>query len=306
MKVLVLGATGFVGGGIARALQAAGHEVAAVARTDAAERRLRARGYAVVRGDVAQPQSLIDAARRADATVYCVQLSIAEAPEIEAAALRAFAAALETSNKTLLYTSGVWYYGPAPEPVDETAPPNPPPFVAARPRLERIVLDGTSRGIRAIVVRPGDVYGEGKGLPALFVASARENGAARTFGEGANHWPVVHVDDLGRLFAAALERGQPGDVFNATDETSFTQLDIARAASRGAGAGGATAVWAIADAAAAMGPWVAALAMDQRVSSARARRRLGWEPRELTILEDLERGSYAGASASRPAAFEET
>ncbi len=299
VKVLVIGATGFLGGGAARALRAGGHEVVANARGDVAAKRLRDLGYEVVRGDVAQPETLIEAARAADATIYAVQLTTPDAAAVDGAALRALAGALEGTSKAFVYTSGIWFYGPVSgPPADEDTPPNPPPYLAARPQLEAAVLESANRGVRAIVLRPGDVFGEGKGLPSMFVASARDAGAARTIGDGSNRWPVIHVDDLGRLYVAAVERAQPGDVYNVNDETAYAQLEIAQAASRGAGKGGATAVWPVADAVAAMGPWASALAMDQVVTSARARARLGWAPREATIVDDLERGSYASGGAA--------
>lgn len=293
MKVLVIGASGYLGGGAARALRAAGHDVVAGARSDAAREKLSAAGYAVVPADVADPASLAAAARESDAVVFAVQLNQADAAAVESRALHALAGALAGTSKALLYTSGVWYYGPTGDRVaDWKSPPNPLPFGAARPGLEKIVLDAAPSGVRSIVVRPGCVYGEGKGLPAMFVQSARESGAARTIGDGKNRWAVVHVDDLGRHYALSIEKAEPGDIFNATDETAFTQLEIAQAASRGAGKGGATTVWPVEEAIAALGPWVEALTMDQRATSIRARSHLGWTPQAANILEDLERGSY--------------
>jgi nucleoside-diphosphate-sugar epimerase len=294
LKVLVIGATGYLGGAAARALRARGHNVTAVGRSDRARARLADDGFAAIWGDVAAPEQLAQAAPAFDAVLYAVQLNAPDAGPIEAAALRAMINALGERH-VFLYTSGVWYYGATGERVaDETTPANPPPTVTWRPRLENIVLGGSERGIRPIVVRPGDVYGHAGGLPSLFVSSARESGAAKTFGDGANRWPVVHVDDLADLYVRTLEKAE-GGVFNGTDDTSYTQREIARAASLGAGRGGATAAWPLDEAAAAMGEWVRNLALDQRVSSARARSRLGWMPRAATIVDELEGGSYVTA-----------
>ena len=291
MNVLVIGASGFLGGGAARALQASGAAVWATARNESTRERVEASGFRAVSADVEKPDELAKAAALADAVVYAVALSSAEAEVIEARALSAIVRALGGTDKALLYTSGVWYYGPTGDRVaDETTPPNPLPTAAARPRLEKLVLDAARAGVRSAVIRPGYVYGNGQGLSAFFVQSARESGAAKVIGDGANHWPVVHVDDLGELYALALENAASGDVYNGTDETAFTQLEIASAASRGAGAHGATSVWPIDDAAAAMGEWVRNLALDQRATSVRARSRLGWSPRAKNIVEELEGG----------------
>jgi nucleoside-diphosphate-sugar epimerase len=293
MKVLVIGATGYLGGGAARALRTAGHEVTGTARSDRARDALGLAGYDVVAADVRDPASLMDAARANEAVVYAVQLNEADADSVNASALHALVDALADSSKALLYTSGVWYYGSTGDRVaDEQTPPNPPPVIASRPRLEAIVLEGANRGVRSVVIRPGDVFGEGKGLPAMYGAWAREGGTTRTIGDGSNRWAVVDVDDLGRHYALALEHARAGDVFNATDETTFTQLEIAQAASRGAGKDGTSTAWPVEEACAALGPWAACLAMDQRVTSLRARTVLGWTTQARTILEDLERGSY--------------
>jgi nucleoside-diphosphate-sugar epimerase len=293
MKIFVIGASGFLGGGAARALAAAGHEVLAAARSEAARERLTALGYRTVDADVERPHSLAEPARSCDAAIYAVQLQHADAEAIETRALEAIVDALAGTSKPFTYTSGVWYYGSTGERVaGEDFPANPPAGLTGRPRIEALVRDAAGRGVRSTVLRPGIVYGHGGGLPALLVQSA-SGGVAKTIGDGLNHWPVVHVDDLARLYVLALTQAAGGDAYNATDDTSFTQRDIAAAASRAAGGDGATVSWPVEEAVAAMGGWIANLALDQRVTSARAHTQLGWSPQEATIIEDLERGSYA-------------
>ena len=93
-----------------------------------------------------------------------------------------------------------------------------------------------------IVVRPGDVYGRGGGLRAMFAQSAKESGAARIIGDGSNHWPVVHVEDLAKLYVLALEKAPAGAIYNAAEESPFNVREMAEAASRGAGKGGAVQI----------------------------------------------------------------
>jgi nucleoside-diphosphate-sugar epimerase len=288
MKVLVIGASGYVGSGIVKALQARDHEVWGTARSPEAHKLLQERGVAAIQGDVRDPRALADAARQAGAAIYSVQLTSDDSFEIDRAALEAIVAAFAGSGKPLIYTSGVWYYGATGQTAaTEETPANPIALVAKRPALERIVLDAAAHGVRGIVIRPALVYGHFAGIPMMLAGSAKESGAARFVGDGANHWPLVHVDDLGELYALALERAKPGDVFNATDDSYFTVAEVAQAASRFAGAGGRTQAWPLEEARKVLGPFADALAIDQKISSGRARTQLGWQARPATIVENF-------------------
>jgi nucleoside-diphosphate-sugar epimerase len=294
VQVYVIGATGYVGSAIAKALGARGHRVVGAARSAQSAERLREAGTAAAVSDVSIPESLKQPARDADAVIYSVQFTGANGAQAEAAALAALAEALDGSGKPLLYTSGYWVYGnTGGRAADEDARLDPPAFLAHRPALERAVLDGAARGVRAVVIRPASVYGDAGGLPAMWTYSAKQSGAARYVGDGTNHWSNVHREDLAALYLLALERAAPGAIYNADDDTSFTVREMAQAASIGAGAGGAVSSWALEEARREFGAFSDGLALDVRTDSARAREQLGWRTRTTTILDDLQNGSYA-------------
>jgi|SRR5579872_630982 len=297
MNILVLGASGYVGSSVAYALRSRGHRVTGVARSKSTAVALRARGIYPVLGDVQAPKGLTDLARKADGVVYLVRLSQAHAPDAEPKALFALLRGIEGSGKPFVLGSSAWYYGDTIGRVaDESAPPDPPPIIAAQLVLEALTLDSAKRRVRCVIVRSGDMYGKGAGLPALFVRSAREYGVAKYIGDGNNHRAVVHVADTAELFVLALERARPGEVFNADDGTHFTTKQIAEAASRGADRGGQTKSIAIEEARSTYGPIADVLALDQRITSTRARAQLGWQTRMTTILDDLTHGSYTFAT----------
>jgi nucleoside-diphosphate-sugar epimerase len=293
MKVFLTGATGYIGSAVADRLRAAGHKLTGLARSDAAAARLKSSGITPTRGDFSDPASVGSAAREADGVI---SMATTYNPAIDGPAIDSILDALAGSNKPFVYTSGIWSHGDTGGAVvDETTPPRPAALVAWRQGVEDKVRAAAHRGIRTVVIRPAIVYGRGGGIPAGFVQSARKEGAARYVGTGKNRWPFVHVDDLADLYLLALEQAPPGSVLLGVAGPSRTVSDVAAAASRGAGAGGRTIAWPLEEARQKLGPYADALILDQQASGRRAQELLGWQPHRPDVMEDIERGSYAGA-----------
>jgi nucleoside-diphosphate-sugar epimerase len=281
LKIFLTGATGYIGGAIADALNKAGHAVTGLARSDDATRKLRAKGVAPFLGDLKSPVALAKAAAASDGVIHA---GTTNDGRIDQEAIQAMLDALRGSRKPFIYTSGIWVLGDTGGRIaDESWPVNPAALVAWRPAVERLVLSSGS-----VVIRPGIVYGRGGGIAADFVRSARDTGAARFVGTGENHWPVVHVEDLADLYLLALAVSG-GALFHATDGSVFRVREIAAAAS----ADGQTEAWPLEEARTTLGAYADALALDQLVSSDKARAMLGWKPRGASILDDLRHGSYA-------------
>jgi nucleoside-diphosphate-sugar epimerase len=297
MRIFLTGATGYIGSAVAERLQAAGHQLSALARSDASAAKLQSARVQPVRGDFTDPKSVGQAAGAADGVI---SLATTYDPSIDGPAVDAILDALAGGNKPFIYTSGIWSHGDTGgKVVDETSPANPAELVRWRQEVEQRVLDAAKRGIRSVVIRPAIVYGRGGGIPAGFVDSARQEGAARYVGTGKNRWPLVHVDDLADLYLLALEKAPPGTLLLGVNGPSRPVGEIAAAASRGAGAGGRTTATPVEEARKKMGAYADALTLDQQASSRRAQELLGWKPRRPDVLEDIERGSYA--SKGQPA-----
>jgi nucleoside-diphosphate-sugar epimerase len=158
-------------------------------------------------------------------------------------------------------------------------------LVAWRPAHEQLVLSQDGR-LRAIVIRPGIVYGDGGGMPGGMVADAAK-GALRVVGDGANRWPTIRHDALAELYGAVVDTRTAHGIYNATRGAAVPYLEIAHAASRAAGGDGRIVHIALDDARAQMGPFADALACDLQIDSSKATRDLGWEPHRPTLLEEL-------------------
>ncbi len=170
--------------------------------------------------------------------------------------------------------------------IDEEAPLAPIELVAWRPGHEQRVLATTAAGVRPIVIRPSVVYGEGRGMVGAMVEQAR-TGPVRVVGDGTNRWPLVRIDALAELYRLALEHPDARGIYNAAHGDAIAYLSIARAASRAGGGDGTIEHLTPEFARAQMGLYADALALDLQISSAKARRELGWAPDRPSVLDEL-------------------
>jgi uncharacterized protein YbjT (DUF2867 family) len=118
MKILVTGATGYIGAAVARQLLQHHHEVLALSRSDAAAAKLRVAGLTPVAGDFAVPASLAAPAAQVEAIVSTASIGQVEgAPDGFAKdrdAVAAMTKALGDSGKPLIFTSGSAIFGSSP------------------------------------------------------------------------------------------------------------------------------------------------------------------------------------------------
>lgn len=285
MDVFLTGGTGHVGSAVLRALQAEGHTVHALARSDRSAATLEPTGAVVVSGELTDLDVIGAAAAAADATIHAGSPGDATSADVDRGVAQTVAA--QAAGKPYVHTGGIWVFGSGAD-ITEDSPLDPPAVTAWRPEVEQLVLGGGGS-----VVAPAVVYGYGLGIPAVALAGAPRTGgddAALLFpGSGDQHWATVHTDDLGRLYVAVLGAG-PGQYVLGATGSNPTVRALAEAASHAAGLGGRVA--SNPHPAATLGPMAQPLALDQQASGAKARS-LGWEPTGPTLLDELATGSYA-------------
>ncbi|WP_437284571.1 NAD-dependent epimerase/dehydratase family protein [Sorangium sp. So ce406] len=294
MRILITGATGYIGSRVARRLHAKGHAVLAAVRDEASAGRLRDMGVPAepLRASLDDVDVLSEAARSADAAVHLAfemrggDLRAAVAQERRVA--QALADALAGTGKCLIGTTATGVVGnTGPAPVDEDHPSEPGHGAAVRREVEGDYLAAAQRGIRSAVVRPAILTHSDAphAVAPRLVAAARQQGAAHHIGQGENQVTSVHVDDLAELYVLALEKAPPGRIYNGAGANVATG-DVARWTGRALNVPVASA--SREQAAALWGPFFAMLlALDNRMSNERARSELGWQPyRTTNTLED--------------------
>src|SRR5437763_7447004 len=286
MRVFITGATGYIGSAVASALRERGHDVAALVRPETDSKALRDMGVVIVAGDLASLPTLADSFNSYDAILHIAQSHSDDAPALNQIALDVFTA----QQALFVYTSGVWVCGNTGFDVaDESTPPDPLPIVAWRPEQEQAAL---ATG-RSAVLRPGCVYGGRQSLCRGWFEASEKKQTVYLIGDGNNRWAMVNLHDLADCYVRVTEQRATG-IFHAVDDTNETLLGCALGIANGA----VIATVPIEVARQNDGPFAAALAVDQRISSKATRQKLGWNPkRDFTGSLDEQ---WAEWNAARP------
>lgn len=289
MKVFVTGATGFVGSAVVRELIGAGHKVTGLARSDANAAALAAAGADAHRGSLEDLDSLRGGAAAADGVIHTAFIhdfsKYAENAEIDRLALEAMAGVLEGSGKPLISTSGLLGLAPSGTATED--------LVMSSARKSEDMLG--ARGVRTSTIRlPPSVYGDDKaGFVSLLIATARAKGVSAYVGDGRNRWPAVHRRDAAHLYRLVLEKGTAGARYHAVGDAGVAVRDIAEVIGRRLSV---PVVSKTQEEATAHFGFIGMFAgLDSPASDAQTRKELGWAPKELGLIADLEQGRYFDA-----------
>jgi nucleoside-diphosphate-sugar epimerase len=290
VKVLILGGTGSIGASVVRALVARRHEVIGLARSDSAADSLRAQCARPVRGDIRRPEGWIDVATSVDAVIQVAGDFTADADCVGRNLLSALLLRLQSRNDgppaAYIYTGGCWLYGNTGDRVaTEESPFDAPAEWAWSIDHLRAVLDAPR--VRGIVIHPAMVYERDGGVLAMFRDDLSRFGRIRIFGHENVRWPMVHREDIGELYALALEQAPPGASYNGAAVDGIPVAALARAMARRAGIASTPLVRQIEEAVAEVGEWVRGYAIDQRMSGEKARRELRWSPTHTDPIADI-------------------
>jgi nucleoside-diphosphate-sugar epimerase len=295
LELFITGGTGYIGQAVARKAIGLGHRVTALVREErsATASALARLGVKLHSGDLRDPQSFAATAGAADGVVHAASTNDASAGGADEAAVAAVLSHMRP-GAAFVYTSGTWVYGNTEgEPATEASALNPTPLIGWRPAVEqRVRALAASRSIAAVILRPAMVHGHGGGVFGMLAGMARQTGSVTVVGDGRNHWPAVHVDDLATAYLSALEQAAAGDarvtgrIFNVVAEDGAAVAEMGDAIRTSVGAA-RVEFWPLDDARKSLGLFADALALDQTVSGEHARQVLAWKPQGPGVIADL-------------------
>lgn len=293
MKILLTGGTGYTGGVTIGHLLEAGHDLVALARNVPSQEPVRD-GLRWVEGDFADGALIGKLAREADGILHIGASHDAEMERLDAIFIRAVGDSLAGTGKVFVSTSATPVYGDTgPDPRDEHEPiDNPLPFREWRMRHDNEVAGYADRGFRTVIIRPGLIYGKAGGPLSWNISRARATGKALYIADGRAASSAVHVDALAKLYILALENDAAQGIYNAASDEVILSVDIAETIAAFYGPGIVAESWPLDDARKTMGGFADLSNTRCVVSSARARRELGWLPMGPTVLSELIGGSY--------------
>ena len=291
MKVVLTGATGFIGSHVLADLYKHGHEVTTLVRDDAQADTVAARGATPVVVDLYDRPAVARLLSNVDGAIHTASPGDATSANLDSAVVDAAIDAFAGTGKPYLQISGLWIYGANPS-ITEASEFNAPPLVSWKVPIERRMLDATE--MRGVVIVSSVAYGDGGGgIPGLLLGSPRdEAGNLVMLGTGQQHWSTVHAADLADFFRRALEDDSARGRYVIGNGLHPTVAELTDAAAVAVGAPGAV-LGSHDEARARLGDYFAeVLLLDQGTDAARAQAELGWHPSHPSLIDEFRDGSY--------------
>lgn len=198
MKVLVTGATGFVGPKVANAIVDAGHEVRVLERKPGSWKKAEVRCQEAVQGDMTDADSLRRAAEGREAVVHLVAIRQGRPEQFKRVMIEGTRNLLGASEgagvKRFVLMSAL---GTSEETKDLV------PYFNAKWHQEQ---DVEAAALEHVIFRPSFVFGRDGGIVPTFMRMAKLAPVTGIVGSGKQRIQPIWVDDVGAYFAASVDK----------------------------------------------------------------------------------------------------
>lgn len=227
MRVFVTGGSGFVGGRLIQGLKAKGHTVRALARSEAAMRKVGALGAEPIEGDLSKVEPIaagmagcdwvIHAAARVSGTKRSdfIEANVRGTEHVlEGARSAGVKRFIHISTEAVLLGSGPLHN------VDETREipeRGMGPYSESKARAERLVLQCNSPEMATVAVRPRFVWGAGDTSVLPQLVAAVKSGKFSWIDGGRYLSSTCHVENTVHGTLLAAEKGRGGNAYFLTD-----------------------------------------------------------------------------------------
>ena len=294
MRVFLTGGTGAIGRYALRSLVAAGHDVTALARTEAKAAELKSAGARPVEVSIFDLDGLVAHFSGIEAVVNLATAlpRTGDFPKISAwadniklrtqgsatlvdAALRAGVPRFIQESVSMIYRDRGCDW------IDEDWPTDDFPMAASNHAAESSAQRFTAAGGTGVILRLGWFYGPGARHSEEFFDLAKKWGLSIMMGAPNTYVSSIHVADAGSATAAALT-AKTG-VYNVTDDAPLTKRAFADALAKAAGR--TWYVRAPGRLAYLGGNSTTSLTRSLRVSNAHFKAETGWRPTYPSALE---------------------
>jgi nucleoside-diphosphate-sugar epimerase len=225
VRALITGATGFIGGRVARALVARGWDVVALVRSPERAGNLREMGVSLVGGDVTEPATLSSPMRRCDAVFHLAAwyaIGAADRQRMWTTNVGGTENVLEEAAVAgvprIVYCSSIAALGRGePGEIRDESSVHPGVFPSSyeetKWRAHLLARELAGGGLPIVTVMPGAVYGPGDpsvlGVLLRYYARGWLVAFPRTTGE----FSWVYVEDVAEGIVKAFEKGRDGEEY---------------------------------------------------------------------------------------------
>jgi len=228
MKAFVTGATGFIGGRLARKLRERGDDVVALVRSPSKAKHLADLGCDLVEGDLStSKEELGKAMAGCDAVYHVAAVYKVGIPKSEHEAMfeanvggteRVLDAAVDAGAKRIVYVSTVGVFGNTNgQVVDESYTHAGNGFLSCyeetKCKAHQAALDRIAAGAPIVIVQPGGVYGPGDHSEIGNIIDQVRTGKLHMRMFATTGFNLVHVDDVADGILLAHDKGEPGQSY---------------------------------------------------------------------------------------------